>query len=294
MARQRKIYTQAEVNEMSEQKMQKLFEAGRIDDDMWQRWYDNQEWKKMLVAEAEAEMEAEMGTKAEISNASKETKSNIEGIDNPIKENESEEIKMERANRIAVQAVEGGYVARFYRTHKYLNEIVIGTENGEHSNALREEARVQAINQCETIGILWNPEMQGQAWERKHNTYMTDEEVSEDALTLVTPAIERLVGKCKYDMELNGIEVSAVTPNPSNLSYVEDGRYLKSGAWCCANIEVTVKCHVIGEDMEILFPMELKSGQICKPKTTIADWNLMVINEMALNGIIIPEDTKVA
>lgn len=203
-----------------------------------------------------------------------------------------ENAKMERANRVAVQTVEGGYVARFYRTHKYLGEVVISTKDGEHNNALREDARVQAIAQCQTIGIEWNPETQQQAWERKYNTYMTDEEVSEDALTLVTPAIERLVNKCKYDMELIDIKVSAITPNPSNLSYVENGRYTKSGAWCCANIEVTVSVHCISEDMDILFPMELKSGQICKPKTTIADWNLMVINEMALNGIQIPEDSK--
>lgn len=209
-------------------------------------------------------------------------------------ETKKEVVAMERANRIAVQNTENGYVARFYRTHRYLGEVVISTKDGEHSNTLREEARVQAIAQCNTIGIEWNPDKQEQAWERKYNTYTTDEEVAEDTLTLVTPAIERLIEKCKYDMELTGIEVTAVTPNPSNLSYVENGRYTKSGAWCTATIEVTVSTHTIGEDMDILYQVELKSGQICKPKTTIADWNLMVINEMALNGILIPEDEKVA
>lgn len=217
------------------------------------------------------------------------TKKNTEVVVVEVRE---ENTKMERANRVAVQTTEGGYVARFYRTHKYLGEVVISTKDGEHSNALREEARVQAIAQCHTIGIEWKPEVQAQAWERKYNTYMTDEQVGEDALTLVTPAIERLVEKCKYNMELTGIKVTAVTPNPSNLSYVENGRYAKSGAWCCASIEVTVSTHTIGEDMDILFPMELKSGQICKPKTTIADWNLMVLNEMGLNGIEIPADEK--
>lgn len=217
------------------------------------------------------------------------TKKNTEVV---VETKKEEVVVMERANRVAVQTVEGGYVARFYRTHKYLGEVVIGTKDGEHSNALREDARVQAIAQCNTIGVEWQPEMQAQAWERKHNVYMSNEDIYEDALTLVSPAIERLVEKCKYDMELIGIRVSAITPKRSNLSYVEDGRYTKSGAWCCADIEITVECHVIGEDMEILFPMELKSGQICKPKTTIADWNLMVLNEMGLNGIQIPVDEK--
>ena len=202
---------------------------------------------------------------------------------------------MERANRVAVQNTEAGYVARFYRTHKYLGEVAISTEDGKHSNTLREEARVQAIAQCHTIDVEWNPETQQQAWERKYNTYMTDEEVGEDALTLVTPAIERLVEKCKYDMELTDIRVSAITPNPSTLSYVENGRYTKSGAWCTATIEVVVSTHTIGEDMDILYQMELKSGQICKPKTTIAEWNMKVLEEMMLNGIEIPTDeTKVA
>ena len=38
MARAKKIYTQEEVNAMTEKRMQKLFNEGRIDDDMWQRW----------------------------------------------------------------------------------------------------------------------------------------------------------------------------------------------------------------------------------------------------------------
>lgn len=227
-----------------------------------------------------------------ISERAEELGSNIEEESNDVEEYEEENAKMERANRVAVQVVEEGYVARFYRTHKYLGEVTIKTENGEHNNTLREDARVQAIMQCPMIGIEWNPEMQEQAWERKYNTYMTDEQVGEDALTLVTPTIERLVEKCKYDMELTGIKVSAVTPNPSNLSYVEDGRYTKSGAWCCANIEVTVSAHVIGEDMDILYQMELKSGQICKPKTTIAEWNMKVLEEMMLNGIEIPTEEK--
>lgn len=208
------------------------------------------------------------------------------------KKDEVIEMAMERANRVTVQATEVGYVAHFYRTHKHVGDIEIPTKDNEHSNVLREDARVQAILQCPTIGIEWNPEMQEQAWERKHNTYMTNEDVYEDALTLVTPAIERLVEKCKYDMELIGIKVNAIEPKPSNLSYVEHGRYTKSGAWCCADIEVSVECHVVGEDMEILFPMEIKSGQICKPKTTIAEWNEMVLAEIGLNGIEIPADEK--
>lgn len=274
MARPKKIYTQEEVNAMTEKRMQKLFEEGRINDDMWQRWYDNQEETRVLTEQATEEVIEE---------------------DTKVKE---ENAKMERANKCTVQAIEEGYEVRFYRTHKYLGNMIITTcleePNGKHahSNELRETSRMKAINECITIGIEWSPDQQKQAWERKYNTYMTDEEVAEDALTLVTPAVERLVEKCKFDMKLQGIEITAITPKESNLSYVENGRYTKSGAWCTADIEVTVKVEVMDTDIEILYNMEMKSGQICKPKTTIADWDLMVIREMELCGIEISVDEE--
>ena len=274
MARTKKIYTQEEVNAMTESRMQKLFNDGRIDDDMWQRWYDNQE---------------------SISNLIESTKAEIQGNDNPNKK-EKEEIKMERANRITVESIEQGYVAHFYRTHKHLIDIEIPTENSEHSNDLRESARELAIDMCGKYGIVWNPEKQNQAWDRKYNTYMTEEEITEDTITLVTPAIERLVEKCKYDTKLVAIEVATITPKKSNLSYIENGRYTKSGAWCCADIEllVKVKSSYFEDELEIRYNAELKSGQICKPKTTILEWNLITLNEIALNGIELPVEEKVA
>ena len=203
---------------------------------------------------------------------------------------------MERANRLTVEATEQGYVAHFYRTHKHLSDIEIPTENAEHSNELREWARTQAIGRCADNGIEWKPELQAQAWERKYNTYMTTDEIAEDTLTLITPAIERLVSKCKYDTTVVNIEVATVSPKKSNLSYVEDGRYTKSGAWCCADIEVivSVKSSYFEDTLDIRYNVELKSGQICKPKTTILEWNLMTLNEISLNGIELPAEEEVA
>lgn len=203
-------------------------------------------------------------------------------------------VATERANRLTVEATEQGYIGHFYRTHKHIADIEIPTENNEHSNTLRENARAIAIERCAEIGVEWKPELQAQAWGRKYNTYLTDEQVAEDTLTLVAPAIERLVDKCKYDTELIGIEVATITPKASNLTYIENGRYTKSGAWCCADIEILVKVHCIGEDMEIRYNAELKSGQICKPKTTILEWNLITLNEMMLNGIELPVEEEVA
>jgi hypothetical protein len=204
--------------------------------------------------------------------------------------------KMERANRLTVETTEQGYVAHFYRTHKHIADIEIPTENNEHSNALRENARAIAIERCAEIGIEWKPEPQAQAWGRKYNTYLTDEQIAEDTLTLVRPAIERLVEKCKYDTTLVDIEVFSVAPKKSNLSYIENGRYTKSGAWCCANIEllVKVKSSYFEDTLEIRYIAELKSGQLCKPKTTILEWNLMTLDEIVLNGIELPAEENVA
>lgn len=200
---------------------------------------------------------------------------------------------MTRANRITVQTTENGFEGRFYRTHKLLATINSEETNfkaGEgNSTTNREMYRAYLMEHAEEFGVIWNPTQQKQAWERKYNTYLTDEQVAEDALTLVEDAISRLADKSRYDMEIVSMDVSAVTAKESPLSYVEDGRYTKSGAWCVADIEVTIMVNIGGNEMEMLYNMEMKSGQICKPKTTIAEWNEMVARELDLQGIELAE-----
>ena len=204
--------------------------------------------------------------------------------------NTEEEEKMERANRVAVSTTENGYEARFYRTHKIVGTIEVQltpNDKGEipYSNESREYARNWAIGQCPQYGIEWKPEMQEQAWERKYNTYYTVQEIAEDTITLLTPSIERLASKGKFQMEIIEMVVSAVSPKESKLTYVENGRYTKSGAWCTADIEMIITANIQGNEISMVYKLELKSGQICNPKTTIADWNLLVSNEIELNGI---------
>lgn len=208
---------------------------------------------------------------------------------------------MERANRITINAKADGFEGRFYRTHKLLATVASTDTTWQadadaNSTTNREMYRAYLIEHSEEYGVTWNPAQQKQAWKRKYNTYMTDEQVAEDALTLVTDAIHRLAEKCRYDMTIDSLEVTAITAKDNNLSYVEDGRYTKSGAWCVADIEITIGCHVAGQEMKMLYHMEMKSGQICKPKTTIAEWNEHTATEIEINGIEIPtkEDKKTA
>ena len=208
---------------------------------------------------------------------------------------------LQRANRVTVQAQDQGYVATFYRTHKVLAKVVSRETSWQadttaNSTAQREAFRQWCTEHSTEYGIDWNPEQQTQAWARKYNRYMTDEQVGEDAIILVEERLNELADKCRHDMEIVSIDLAAVTPKDSTLSYVEDGRYSKDGAWCVADIELTIQIHIYGTDMEMPFQMEMKSGQICKPKTTIAQWTEQVSHEMDLAGIEEPkaEDTKTA
>ena len=208
---------------------------------------------------------------------------------------------MKRANRVSVQTIENGYRATFYRTHKTIGQIdsmdTAWQANADaNSTTNRESFRAWVCEHSAEWDIEWDPSKATQAWDRKYNTYMTDEQVAEDALTLITPTLDRLADKCRYDMTIDSMEVTGITAKDNSLSYVEDGRYTKSGAWCIADIEITIGCHVAGQEMEMLYHMEMKSGQICKPKTTIAEWNEHMATEIEINGIEIPakEDKKTA
>ena len=208
-------------------------------------------------------------------------------------------MKIERANRITISTTENGFEGRFYRTHKLLATVTSDNTEfkaDESANATtnREMYRNYLIEHSAEWQVEYNPNKQGQAWGRKYNKYENDEQVAEDTITLLTDTIDRLAGKCKHDMEIEIMEVTAVTPKESTLTYVEDGRYTKSGAWCVADIEVTITSSILGQQMDMLYKMEMKSGQICKPKMTIADWNEMVGKEMELNGIVMEQESKEA
>ena len=206
---------------------------------------------------------------------------------------------MMRANRVTVQAIENGYRATLYRTHKTIGQIdsmdtAWQADADANATTNRESFRVWICKHSAEWDIEWDSGKATQAWDRKYNTYMTDEQVAEDTVTLLADTIDRLAGKCKHDMEIEGMEVTAVTPKESTLTYVEDGRYMKSGAWCVADIEVTITCNIAGQQMYMLYRMEMKSGQICKPKMTIAEWNEIVDRELELNGIEVEQESKEA
>lgn len=194
---------------------------------------------------------------------------------------------VERANRVSVQATEQGYVARFYRTHKLVAEIQsqdTAFEPAEDANKTvqREAFRVYAIEHSAEYGISFDNGKAEQAWDRKYQAYATDEQVSEDAITLLTPMIDRLVEKCKYQVSLAEIKMLVIVAEDTNFSYIENGRYASNGNWAWADITMLV---VLNEGIEFEYHMALKSGQICKPKLTIAEFEDMLKTEADLAGV---------
>ena len=48
----KKVYTQEEINKMDDAKVQELFDAGKINDDMWMRFFDNKREEEQIVKDA--------------------------------------------------------------------------------------------------------------------------------------------------------------------------------------------------------------------------------------------------
>ena len=74
----------------------------------------------------------------------------------------------------------------------------------------------------------------------------------------------------------------SVDAEDTNLSYIENGRYTSNDNWAWADIMMQI---VLTEGIEIEYHMALKSGQICKPKLTIAEFEDMLKIEAELADV---------
>lgn len=195
---------------------------------------------------------------------------------------------MTRANRVTIQAMDNGYKATFYRTHKVLVEIQstdtewTAQEDSTNKTQQREDFRQWVISHADQWDIQWDNGKAEQAWDRKYQTYQTADQIEEDAITLLTPMMERLVDKCKYQISLDSISLLSVDAVDTNLSYIEDGKYASNNNWAWADITMQIS---IVEGLEIEYHMSLKSGQICKPKLTIAEFEEIIKTESELGNV---------
>ena len=208
---------------------------------------------------------------------------------------------MKRANRVVISKTETGYEATFYKTHAEVGKLMVSDAEWQHSDdanvtTARNEFRDFAIKHATDADVEWKPELQKQAWERKYSKYETDEQVGEDASTLLGLDINKVIGKAKYGSEIVGVTMTDIQPKECNLGYVIDGKYEKSGCWAYGAIEMAVTLNIDNPNLgkctiDVIIGLDMVSGQIKKPHITVGKWNEMVETELRLEGII--EDVAV-
>lgn len=186
-----------------------------------------------------------------------------------------------RANRTIIRTTANGYEAEFFKTHKSItvvaSEDTAWARNKDHnSTQAREDFRTWVQNHADEFGVDWSPEYQAQAWDRHFWKYETDEQVEEDACTLMTWTIRKLADATGYDCQVAKISLDAIVPNESPLSYVENGKYVKNGNWAVAQVNLAVTLVHDDKEEEIIYPIEMRSGQLTKIKMNKAEFKAMV------------------
>ena len=188
---------------------------------------------------------------------------------------------MARANRVVIRTEADGYVAEFFKTHKSIatveqSETTWVADKTHNSTQQRESFRTWVQNHAEEFGVDWMPELQAQAWDRHFWKYETDAQVEEDAITLMGWTIKTLCEKVGLSVELGKMALDSIVPMASPLSYVENGRYTKTGNWAVAQVNLEVRATVDGEEMDLIYPIEMRSGQLTKIKLTKEELQQMV------------------
>ena len=209
--------------------------------------------------------------------------------------------KLERANRIAVQATPTGYRADFYRTHKKLATLIseeTGWEADQEMNksAQREDFRQFAINHASEIGIEWNPQDLRTEENKRIPKYTTDEILMEDAKDMLYRDVMELVAKCPHGMQFVSLEAEMITPVTHSAKGTDltklgviDGKYEKSGNWAWADVEMSINLTKGGEDIYYLTKVQLVSGQLKKPHITQTAFNESIKESLKEIGLWVEE-----
>lgn len=189
-------------------------------------------------------------------------------------------IKMERANRIAVQTTDTGYKADFYRTHKHLATLLsceTGWEADEQANksAQREDFRKFAIEHSADIGIDWDPTDKRSDNNKRIPKYENDGVLIEDAIKLLYDDMWELVQASNLGVDMGLLSVDSISPvsrsakgtDLSKLGII-DGKYEKSGNWAWADVDMVLTLTKDGQEIYYTTTCQLVSGQLKKPHIT--------------------------
>ena len=198
-----------------------------------------------------------------------------------------------RANKVTVNVIEdGSYKADFYRTHRHICTInsadtAFEPVNGMTKSGVRELFRAYVIEHAEEFGVEWNPTDMRASNNIRKSCYTTDEELVDDAMTMVLPMMKQLADSCRYPIEWKGIaheDISSLDHTakgtPLSTLGIINGKYEKTGNWAWAIIGFTTILAFKGEEIYVPVKMELVSGQLKKPKMGITLFNEAVKKEI--------------
>lgn len=210
-----------------------------------------------------------------------------------------------RANKLTVKSLpDGTMTADFFRTHKHLltlssTDTQFKPTEGQNKTAIREAFRTYVADHAAEYGINYDPTDRRTEANLRKATYETEEDVRNDAITMMAPDIARLMEKVPH-LELMGgrvLEVGSITPKTHTAKGVdlstmgiENGRYINSGRIAWMDIELTVSIDVKApkgpDTIYQLVNMELVSGQLKKPHLTQTDWNASIAQSLREIGIV--------
>lgn len=267
------------------------------------------ECKKRLANEALATGDYELATEIIEDELGLEPDYMIDLIDEPaIVNNEKRKgvvnmsTELMRANRVAVKVDGDNFVADFYRTHKPIGSIHSENTDWEapadatNKTALRESFRQWVVANCKEWNIEWKPEDMRDKSNIRKAKYESDEELIDDAMSMMIAQAKILTEKCKYQIEWGGIQHDDIVPathtgsgrDLSSLGIV-DGKY-KSGNWAWADIRFVLTFKYNKEECYLPLTMQLVSGQLKKAGIGITEFNNKVRDEIISAGLAIADE----
>lgn len=216
---------------------------------------------------------------------------------------------MQRANRVAVSATEGGFVAEFWRTHKRVTTIA-SAQTGwvanpqQNRSAQREDFRSWICENAADIGVLWSPEDKRADENKRLATYPTDEDLSKDTISLVAADISGFVESSPFEVSIADIVVDGITPTSTTAKGtilgekmgIGEGRYLKNGNWAWATISICATLKMGDTEIYVSTEASLVSGQLKKPGKvgdggwTQTAWTTAIRKELEIAGLIKKEE----
>lgn len=213
----------------------------------------------------------------------------------------SNETKMERANRIAVQTTEAGYKADFYRTHKKLATMLSEESGWEadaqmNKSAQREDFRRFAISHAGDIGIRWEPQDLRSEENKRIPKYENDLQLKTDAVAMLERDIYQLIAKCPHGVSYVSMDaetIVAVTHSAKGTDLTKlgvlGGKYERSGNWAWADVEMLVTMTKDGEEVYYTTKVQLVSGQLKKPHITQTSFNESIKESLKEAGLWVEE-----